>query len=273
MSDTRHRPEVWPSFVPALDDVLDPPPAANTTTKPTQRHDISLGFVVTVANVLVTAIIVIGMLVDGRQASSAIITGSAYFAITTALYMFIDTGALATILSAWQREKTERYRVRAYRELGELAIGWRVRIEENRAAELQAQALPTQLARRVATLETEMLEQRVHVDPVQGAPSFVTPYDNRSKAAHAETGPQVDTTANEAIAWLNDLYDDIGEVDRSKVNSDGRLKVRMIGSSRGPGTREAGLWLIDKGVITKVPGGFSLNMRYFRTREGVRTLL
>lgn len=270
----------WRAYAPGVDEVMAPPPAPieieqaepSPNSKQTQAGLIVIVFV----NLLVTAIIVCVMLFDGTTASEALERGTRYFTITTPIYLIIITGSLVRILGRWARERTERQRIRAYERVMVVAFQWRQAVEANRTAELQAQALPSQLQRRIAALETELLEQRISAGGVQtpsGRNTFVTPYDNRSKAAFSEeTEPPTDTTANEAMQWLNSLYDELGNVDRRKVNSDGRLKVRMIGSSRGPGSREAGRWLIQRGVIYKVPGGFALNLQHYRTRESLRNL-
>lgn len=268
--NTQQAIQAWRN--PVIDDVVTlPPPAPESASKNT-ANETNLGFVVTAANLLVTAIIITAMLVDGQQAGRAILVGAAYFAITMTSFTILITGTLSTIVASVGREKTERLRIEAYRELGESAINWRIRVEDNRAMEIQAQALPRDIQRRLATLEEEAIERSTNVDPLRTPSTYIAPYSNVSEAAHSDIAPQVDTTAQEAVAWLRALYDDTGEADRSKLQSDGRLKIRMLGSSRGPGSREAGLWLINKGVIRKVPGGFALNLKHYPTRESVRNL-
>lgn len=265
----------WPSYVASAEEFIAPPPAApiDYTPQKESHRDLGMGFVVITANVFVTGIIIIGMLVYGQGALYAIVTGAIYFALTTTLYVLIHTGALSEIVGIRQREQTERQRIEAYAQAATLAIQWRIKVEDNRTLELQAQALPTQLARRVAALEDRAFEREESVAPMQTPSTFVTAFDNRSRAAFAEeTQPAGDMTANEALAWARTLYNDAGDPNPAKVYNDGRLKVRMAGSSRGPGTREAGLWLIQKGVIKKVPGGFALNIKHFPTRESLRGL-
>lgn len=280
MSDGGSRSDRRHAYVPAVDEILapPPPPVAETNTELVQRQDFGLGFVVVSANVLVTAIIVIGMLVDGQQASRAIITGSGYFAMTTVLYVFIHTGALSAIVAVWQRERTERYRIKAYLQAAQLAIGWRVRIEENRALELQGQALPADLSRRLAQLETDALERKVSAGGIQtpnAQSSFVSAYDNTSNAVFA---PKGDTTAQEAIRWASCLYlDTTGLPDPAQVQTSGDqqgwLKIRMVGSKRGTGSKEAGLWLLQRRVIVRAPGGYKLNIKHYPNRESLRALL
>lgn len=277
MSESRPRH----TYIPAVDDILSPPlppPPIEANAKPAQNLDAGLGFVVVTANVLVTAIIIIGMLVDGQQVSKAIVTGSAYFALTSILHAFIHTGALSAIIGVWQREKTERLRIESYQELGEQAIAWRVRIEDNRALELQMQAMPADMARRLTQVENDLMEQRLAVDPMQGVSTFVSAYDNTSKAAFAKEVQQVDTTAQEALTWARGLYlDTTGLPDPSQVHISGDqkgwLRVRMLGSKRGEGSKDAGLWLLDHKIILRVPGGYKLNTKYYPRRESLRALL
>src|SRR5690606_15239116 len=106
-----------------------------------------------------------------------------------------------------QVQRTERLRIAAYRELGEMAITWRREIEQNRAFELQAQAMPQQLTRRTAALESELLTRQIAVGGVQTPSTFVPAFDNRSGAAFAdETETPQDSSASEAVAWLSGLY-------------------------------------------------------------------
>lgn len=258
--------------VPIIDEVVALPSPPPIEAEPAPQN-IQVGLIIVVsANLAVMAVIIIGMIVDGAQAGIAIITGVAYFTLTSPLYLAIVTGVLTAIMGRREREKTERLRIQAYKELGEQAIAWRQSVEQNRHLELTQQALPRDIQRRLAQLESDALERETAQTPGRGS-TYISAYSNVSEAAHSDIAPQVDTTAQEAVAWLSGLYDEFGNADRSKLQSDGRLKIRMLGSSRGPGSRDAGLWLISKGVIRKVPGGFALNLRRYPTRESVRNLL
>jgi hypothetical protein len=278
MSESRQRQESRYSFVPAIDDILaPPPPAVEPESKVTQVHDGGLGFVVVSANVLVTAIIIIGMLVEGQQASRAIVVGAVYFASTTVIYAFIHTGALSAIIGVWQHERTERVRIQAYASVAEMAIGWRIRVEENRTLELQMQATPGDMARRLAQVENELMDHRLAADPPQGVSTYVAPYDNRSRGAFAEAA-QPDTTAQEALAWARTLYlDSTGLPDPDRVQTSGEqegwLKGRMLGSKRGTGSKEAGLWLLHHKIILRAAGGYKLNTQHYPRRESLRNLL
>lgn len=281
MSETRQRPDSLHSYVPAIDDILSPSQRTEPEPAKTAMPDIGLGFVVVSANVLVTAIIIIAMLVDGAQTTRAIVTGSLYFATSTTLYIFIYTGALSDVVTVWQRERTERYRIQAYTQVAEQTITWRLRVEENHALELQANGLPADLPRRLAQLEDRLFAQQLSAEGVQtpsASSSFVAPYDNRSTAAFAqETQPAIDTTASEALAWVRGLYLDTGLPDPAQVQTSGDktgwLKVRMLGSKRGTGSKEAGLWLLHRKVILRAAGGYRLNVELFPRRESLRALL
>lgn len=280
------QPTKW-SFTPAVEEILAPPPAPQPDPPQAQtRAEPGLGFVVTVANVLLTAIIITGMIVRGTDVGSSILIGAGYFALTTGVYILALTGTLTDVIRGGQQQRTERLRIEVYADLAEQAIQWRLLIEQNRKLELESQAIPADLSRRLAALETEMLERSLPADPQQ-TPSFVTPYDNRSpraagpsgrgQAAHAaETQAPHDTTAGEALAWAMTLYTDTGLPDpkrvqlRGKAEAYGKIRGEVIGSKRGEGSREALLWLLDKRVLKKIPGGYALNLAAFPRREELR---
>jgi len=268
------------NYIAALEDLAPPP--AQVEMQHVAPHPVietNLGFVLTVANLLITAIIITAMMLDGTQAMSAIIAGSIYFAVTMTGFSLVVTGALSAIVASTAHERTERQRIESYEVLGALAIEWRRDVERNRTIEMQAQAMPMQLTRRIAALETELLQRAIAVDPLHTPHTFVTAYSNVSTAAHSDMGPQVDTSAQEAVAWLSSLYNDLGGPDPKKLQlvgeptSIGRLRVRMLGSNRGGGTREAGLFLLHNGAIKKVAGGYQLQLSAFPHRESLRNLL
>lgn len=250
---TRTNARTIPSYVPAVEEILSPPPPPpEFDPRPVQPDNSGLGFIITSANVLVTAIIIIGMLLDGRQVGNAIITGAVYFAVTTVVYMFVITGALSAIIGVWQRERTERARIDAYADIAEMAIEWRLAIEKNRALELQAQApqqpqLPTR-----------------GVQPPHRGRTFVPPYD------------KPDETAREAVDWAYSLYLPTGKPDPEKVQTEGDkrgwLLVRMLGSKRDGGSKEAGLWLLHRKFILPARGGYIVNLTHFPRREHLRAL-
>lgn len=266
------------NYVSALDEISPPPPTIEVSRNQPATVETNLGFVLTIANLLITGIIITAMMLDGTQVLAAIIAGSVYFAVTMIFFTLLVTGSLTMILADLSRERAEHHRIDAYENLGEQAIQWRISVERNRHLELTQQALPQQLTRRIAALETELLEQGTRRPPAH-PPTYVTPYDNIGKAAFADEGPQVDSTAQEAVAWLSGLYNDLGQPDHKKVQlvgdaaSLGRLRVRMLGSKRGQGSREAGLWLLNQGVVKKVAGGYQVQLHHFPSRESLRNLL
>ncbi len=268
------------NYVAALEDLAPPP--AHIEMQHTAPHPVietTLGFVLTIANLLITAMIITAMILDGTQAMNAIIIGSAYFAVTMVLFSLVVTGSLSAIVASSAHERTERQRIESYEVLGALAIEWRRDVERNRTLELQAEARPLQLTRRIAALENELLERSLDTGGLHTPINFVTPYSNVSTAAHSDTGTQVDSSAQEAVAWASSLYDDLGQPDKRKVQlvgeigSIGRLKIRVIGSNRGSGSRDAGLFLLKHNVIKKVSGGYQFRLDSFPTRESLRNLL
>lgn len=249
------------NFITAADDILTPPPPPIHTDPEPAPQNIQAGLIIVVsANLAVMTVVITVMLAGGAEPMRAIIAGIAYFTITSPLYLVIVTGALSAIIAVCQREKTERIRIGAYADIAELAITWRLRIEDNRAIELQAAALPADLSRRLALLEEERTPPAHPVQPN----TFVTAY------------AQEDATAQEARRWAEDLYLPNGRPDPSKVVAEGDkrgwLRIRMLGSKRGGGSREAGLWLLHRKVILRVTGGYCLNLTSYPTRESLRTL-
>lgn len=272
-------PQTWQTYVPALEEVQPPPPPpmAIEYEQPEQPNaqQTQAGLIVIVAaNLLVTAIIICVMLFDGSKASDALERGTRYFAVTTPLYLIIITGTLTRVVARMARESTERQRIKSYERVMVTALEWRKAIEANHALYLQAQALPSDFGRRLAQLEHESLERGI-AGGVQTPSTFVAPYDNRSQAAHAPETP--DSTAQEALMWARGLYGDNGAPDPRQVHVSGEkagwLKGRMLGSKRGVGSKEAGLWLLQHKVILRAPGGYLLNLERFPRRESLRLLL
>lgn len=253
-SSTRAQTREWSTYVPAVDDVLSPPPlpAQIDHKSPTQPADGSLGFIAIIASLLVTAIIIIAMLIDGQQAGRAILVGATFFAVLVIVIAVLLTGTLSAIIAVWQRERTERARIEAYAEAAEMALQWRIRIEDNRALELQTQQPPM---------------RQLPVDPPQ------TPHDGRTFVPPYR---EPDKTAAEALAWARSLYLDNGQPDPKMIQPDGKkrgwLRVRAIGSKRGGGTEEAGVWLRQRKFLRRVPGGYMIDLDHFPTRESLRLL-
>jgi hypothetical protein len=192
----------------------------------------------------VMIIVISGMLFGGSKPVEAIITGVVYFTLTSPLYLAIVTGVISTIVVRHDREITERKRIDAYQELGERAIEWRLAVEETRQIELMGRR-PTVGG----------------VQPPNQLQSYVAPFADGEKA-------QV-----EGVKFAMSLYSTVGFADSKRVHSDGRLKIRMCGSKRGVGSRDAGIWLLREGIIERVRGGYRLNIEKFPTRDSLRSYL
>lgn len=270
----------YKSFVPAFDDVIQPPPEP-ATEPPLVRNSVSseaAWFISTLSIVLMTVVLIVSMLVDGSTAREAVQQGVKFFLGAIALVTVVLSGTLTDMWRGYQHEKTERRRIDAWADLGEQVIELRMAAEQNRRLELERAALPAALSRRLAALETELLEQRMEPALPQ-THTFVSPYDNRRGGAFAEeTQPEADTTAQEAIRWVsNTLYTDTGEINREHVLLDGKPEARgmivdtdVIGSKRGPGSKEALRWLLDRHVLFRVPGGYALNVEGYPRRDDLR---
>lgn len=265
------------SWVPAIPDPeILPPPPEPLPQAPSIRKDVqaeNAWFVLTFANVLVAAIIVAGMLVDGSTTGRAILYGSLYFFLTMTIFVLALTGTLTDIVRGRQREITERERIAAYADLGEQAIRWRQTVEDNRRMEILRESLPGDMSKRLAAVERALLEGRGGRGDAEGVqpPTWVTPYDNRGRGAFAEdTQPPADTTRDEALAWARGLYlRETGDPDpdavwlTQKPSSHGKLRGQMIGSARGDGSNEARLWLLDRRIIVATRGGYMLNLSQY----------
>lgn len=108
---------------------------------------------------------------------------------------------------------------------------------------------------------TEPAQATHRLSPLGDAANYVAPYQDGERAAV------------EGVRWAVGLYDARGYPDRRKVGADGRLAVKMIGSKRGGGSRESGLWLLRQGVIVRVRKGYALAVDRFPTVADVRRLL
>lgn len=230
------------NFVSALDEVAPPPTTIEVSNRPA-TIETNLGFVLTLANLMLAAIIVIAMLLDGTQVMLAIITGAIYFAVTMIFFTLLVTGSLTMILADLSRERAEHHRIDAYENLGEQAIQWRLAVEETR--------------------QIELLGRRPHADPLPPAQvqNYVAPFADGEKA-------QV-----EGVRFAMGLFSTVGKPDSQRVHADGRLKIRMCGSKRGAGSVDAGKWLLKAGIIERVRGGYRLNIEQFPSRDSLRHLL
>jgi hypothetical protein len=225
-----------------------PPPTPIDTPQQAIVSDATLGTFALAANILITTIIIVAMLVDGTQARTAIVVGAAYFGVSSFVFSVVTTGTLTSIVNSWQREQTERRRVAAYLALGTMALRWRMEVERNRTIEAE-------------TVQTPHAPPAVPAERLSPLTTFVEPYANEERAAL------------EGIAWAEKLYDGNGEIDPRKVHPNGQLRIRVIGSKRGGGNREAGAWLLRQRIIVRVDGGYSLNVARFPRRHYVSALM
>jgi len=223
-----------------------PPQPVDTPHQPIVS-DATLGTFALAANILITTIIIVAMLVDGTQARTAIVVGAVYFMSSTFVFAGVTTGTLTAIVNAYQVQRTERQRVAAYLALGTMALRWRMEVERNRTIEAES-------------VQTPYVAPAVSAERLSPLTTFVEPYADQERAAL------------EGVAWAEKLYDGNGEIDPRKVYADGRLRQRMIGSKRGGGSRESGVWLLRQGVIRKVGGGYALNTKMFPSRHYVTAL-
>lgn len=242
MSEYTTRKSVSMQYPAVYDEtvVMQPPSYVEVSQQPASVET-NLGFVLTVANLAITGIIIVAMIVDGTQAKNAIVVGGVYFATTTGTFALVVTGTLTAIVNGWQRERTERLRVEAYRELGELSFEWRLAVEETRQLELVGRRGATDPAQRISPLNT-----------------FVPAIEDGMEAQQ------------EGIAFAMSLYGTTGQPDSKRVHADGRLRGRMIGSKRGSGSRDAGRWLLREKIIERVPGGYRLNITRYPSRDALR---
>jgi hypothetical protein len=220
-----------------------PPPSIEVRPSPPATIETNLGFVLTLANLMVTAIIVVAMILDGTQAKNAIIAGSLYFAVTMTGFALVVTGALGSMVAALAHEHTERQRIDAYEALGLESFAWRMAVEETRQIELLGRTPPTEGVQRTSPL------------------NYVAPFADGEQAQH------------EGVRFAMGLYSTMGRPDPKHVHPDGRLRGRMLGSKRGSGSREAGRWLLRAGIIQRVRGGYALDISRFPTRDSLRHLL
>lgn len=254
MSDytTRAKPRAISSYVPAVEEILSPPPPPAESDIPVPPDNGGLGALFVLANIFVTFLLIAGMIINGEEVRTAMLIGAIYFIVSTSVVALIVTHALTTVIAVWQREKTERARIDAYADIAEMAIQWRLAIEKNRALELQAQA-PQQPQLPAGG-----------VQPPHKGRTFVPPYD------------KPDETAREAVDWAYSLYLPTGKPDPEKVQVEGDkrgwLLVRMLGSKRDGGSKEAGLWLLHRKFILPARGGYIVNLNHFPRREHLRAL-
>jgi len=262
------------TYVPALPEIAPPP--TPLPEAPSIARDVSAAgawFVLTVANVIVATVIIVGMLVDGSSAGNAILLGAAYFFPTMAIFVLALTGTFTDVIRSAQRERTERQRIDAYADLADKALDWRLAVERNRLLELERDSLPADYKRRLAALENELLDRdldRADADPLR-TPTWVQPYPTRREAS-----PALDART-EALRWAAGLYQEDGTPNpefvqmTGKETAIGRIQnIRMLGSARGEGSDAARLWLLDHAIILPSRYGYSLNIAKYPRADTLR---
>lgn len=264
------------SYVPAIvEDVLPPPPTPHPEP-PLTREGVraeTAWLVVTLSIMLMTLVLFTAMIIDGSTARQAINAGTKFFALTMGLVVLILSGALTDILRAWWRERNERRRIDAWADLAEQALAWRMKIEDNRRAELERDSLPADLKRRLAALERELLDRdldRADADPLR-TPTWVQPYPTRREAA-----PALDART-EALRWAAGLYQEDGTPNPELVQMTGKetaigriQNIRMVGSARDGGSEAARLFLLDRAIILPSRYGYSLNIAKYPRADTLR---
>jgi uncharacterized integral membrane protein len=230
----------YKNYISAIEEVAPPPPMIEVQRN-SPTVETNLGLVLTLANLMLTAIIVIFLIVDGTQAIIALIVGAIYFTITMVVFTLLVTGSLPIILADFSRERIEHHRIDAYQELGMKVLEWRLAVEQTR--------------------QIELMGRRPPADPVQTASNYVPAIADGERAKV------------EGVGFVMGLFDTQGRPDSTRLHRDGRLRIRMIGSKRGSGSREAGLWLLKQGIVKKVAGGYALDLKQFPHRESLRHLL
>ncbi len=184
-----------------------------------------LGKVVTGANILVAIILVAAMYYDSHSATVAVLSGVAYFSLSTTMALLTLSGSLTHIVTNGQREKTIRLRDKNLYSL--------------QAAQLQVSLVPPVQIPRMEPARPPALPQ---------APNFV--------AAHAEPD---DGTRREAAAWLLQLYGADGSPDPKKVlmksekERPGRVRIAAPSAP-------AKQLLLDRYILHDLGNGFRLNL-------------
>lgn len=224
--------------------VVLPPSPTTLEGEPAPQNIQAALIIVVSANFAVMTTVIIILLFSGVPPLPTILGGIGYYMLTTPLYTAMVTGVITTMYSRREREKTERIRIEAWREIAEHGFEWRLAVEQTRQLELMGRRGGAHPAQRVSPLN-----------------SFVPAIEAGEEAQQ------------EAVRFAMGLYATNGKPDPKKLHPDGRLAGRMIGSKRGAGSRDAGRWLLKERIIERVSGGYRLRIDSYPTRDSLKHLL
>lgn len=239
---TRNRAQQYPTV---YDDVVVLPPSPTSLESEPSPQNIQAGLLIVIsANLAVMVIVMGGLWAGGMEPLAIILGGIGYFTVTTPIYLALVTNVVTAMYSRHERERTERLRIEAYREIAELGFEWRLAVEETRQMELAGRRKGPAVAERISPLST-------YVPAIADG----------------------DEAQQEGVRFAMGLYDTHGRPDARRVHADGRLKIRMCGSKRGAGSRDAGRWLLREGIVRRVQGGYALNLSHYPTRDSLRHYL
>jgi hypothetical protein len=216
------------------------------------KYDVGgLGAIVTIANVLVTIVLVVAMYVDSHSATVAVLSGIGFFVVSTTLTLLTLSGTLTAIVVGRQKEVTTR-----------------------RMHMMQLEVYRTQ-AGLLAAPEPLMLPAPVEepaLAPLEGSMPAVEPLPPPSMPARFV--PAVDASAaRDAILWAMTLYTPEGQPDPSKVRLDS--KRESAGRLRVPAPKSSAVkeFLLTKRVLERVDGGLRLRVDRFGSSAKVRELM
>lgn len=203
-------------------------------TAPTISYNMgSVGGVVTIANCLLAAIIIVALTRNEFSALTAIITGGICYGVTTLAALMILSGSLTAITTARQQQITLRH----YHQLH--------------------YGVP-----RVDRVEPLHLADSLHVDPVQAVwpqtRTFVAPLNGEA------------ALRKEALLWLANLYGADGLPDPKKVSMSPRQEERPGRVWAKWPSEEVKHFLIGKGILHDWGNALRLNVERCPTIEAVR---
>lgn len=239
------RKSVSMQYPAVIDDVVILPPSPERLDAEPTPQNIQAGLLVVMsANLAVMVIVMGGLWAGGMEPLTIILSGIGYFTFTTPFYLALVTNVVTNMYSRHERETTERLKIEAWRELGAMHMDVKLAVEETRQLELVGRRPPTGGAQRISPLNTYV-------------PAI----------AQGEEAQQ------EGVRFAMSLFDTRGNPDGKRLHPDGRLKIKMCGSKRGAGSRDAGRWLLKERIIERVAGGYRLNLRDYPHRDSLKHYL